>query len=158
GAQKYISYLKSTIDVNLDGMKIALDGAHGSTSSLAPFLFGDLEADTVTVGCNPNGYNINDDVGSTHPETLAQKGVEEECDFCLALDGDCDRLMANDENGDGGDGDQIMFIIRQAMSKNQELNNNMLVSTVMSNLGCYKSLENEGIQSNKTKGGDRYVV
>ena len=60
GAQKYLSYLKSTIDVNLDGMKIALDGAHGSTSSLAPFLFGDLEADTVTVGCNPNGYNIND--------------------------------------------------------------------------------------------------
>ena len=73
GAQKYLSYLKSTIDVNLDGMKIALDGAHGSTSSLAPFLFGDLEADTVTVGCNPNGYNINDHVGSTHPETLSEK-------------------------------------------------------------------------------------
>lgn len=158
GAQKYLSYLKSTIDVNLDGMKIALDGAHGSTSSLAPFLFGDLEADTVTVGCNPNGYNINDHVGSTHPETLSEKVVEAECDFGLAFDGDGDRIIAIDENGDIVDGDQIMFIIGQAMSKNQELNNNMIVSTVMSNLGFYKALEDEGIQSNKTKVGDRYVV
>ena len=158
GSQKYISYLKSTVDVNLDGMKIGLDGANGSTSSLAPFLFGDLEADTVTVGCNPDGYNINKEVGSTHPETLAKEVVESECDFGLAFDGDGDRLIAIDENGEIVDGDQIMFIIGQAMSKNRELNNNMIVSTVMSNLGFYKALENEGIQSNKTKVGDRYVV
>ena len=158
GAQKYISYLKSTVDVDLAGMKIALDGAHGSTSSLAPFLFGDLEADTVTIGCNPNGYNINQEVGSTHPESLAKVVVESECDFGLAFDGDGDRLIAIDEKGNIVDGDQIMFIIGQAMSKNQELNNNMIVSTVMSNLGFYKALENEGIQSNKTKVGDRYVV
>lgn len=73
GAQKYLSYLKSTIEVNLEGLKIALDGAHGSTAALAPFLFGDLEADTVTIGCNPDGYNINDETGSTHPQALAQK-------------------------------------------------------------------------------------
>src|SRR5699024_8838715 len=158
GAQKYISYLKSTIDVDLDGMKIALDGAHGSTSSLAPFLFGDLEADTVTIGCNPDGYNINEQVGSTHPETLAKTVVESEADFGLAFDGDGDRLIAVDENGDIVDGDQIMFIIGQEMAKNHELNDNMIVSTVMSNLGFYKALDEAGIKSNKTKVGDRYVV
>ncbi|MFY2828665.1 phosphoglucosamine mutase [Staphylococcus arlettae] len=158
GAQKYISYLKSTIDVDLDGMKIALDGAHGSTSSLAPFLFGDLEADTVTIGCNPDGYNINEQVGSTHPETLAKTVVESEADFGLAFDGDGDRLIAVDENGDIVDGDQIMFIIGQEMAINHELNDNMIVSTVMSNLGFYKALDEAGIKSNKTKVGDRYVV
>ncbi|MCU5746623.1 phosphoglucosamine mutase [Staphylococcus sp. SQ8-PEA] len=158
GSQKYLSYLKSTVDVDFEGMTIALDGANGSTSSLAPFLFGDLEADTVTVGCNPDGYNINAGVGSTHPEALAETVVEKECDFGLAFDGDGDRLIAVDEKGNIVDGDQIMFIIGQEMAKNQELNNNMIVSTVMSNLGFYKALEAEGIQSNKTKVGDRYVV
>ena len=158
GAQKYLSYLKSTIDINLDGLKITLDGANGSTSSLAPFLFGDLEATTVTIGCNPDGYNINDECGSTHPEHLAEQVVETESDFGLAFDGDGDRLIAVDEKGNIIDGDQIMFIIGQEMHKNHELNNNMIVSTVMSNLGFYKALETEDIQSNKTKVGDRYVV
>ncbi|HAR5786177.1 TPA: phosphoglucosamine mutase [Staphylococcus pseudintermedius] len=158
GAQKYLSYLKSTIEVNLEGLKIALDGAHGSTAALALFLFGDLEADTVTIGCNPDGYNINDETGSTHPQALAQKVVDNECDFGLAFDGDGDRLIAVDEKGQIVDGDQIMFVIGQEMAKNQELNDNMIVSTVMSNLGFYKALEAEGIQSDKTKVGDRYVV
>ncbi|EOD7884686.1 phosphoglucosamine mutase [Staphylococcus aureus] len=158
GAQKYLSYLKSTVDVNFEGLKIALDGANGSTSSLAPFLFGDLEADTETIGCSPDGYNINEKCGSTHPEKLAEKVVETESDFGLAFDGDGDRIIAVDENGQIVDGDQIMFIIGQEMHKNQELNNDMIVSTVMSNLGFYKALEQEGIKSNKTKVGDRYVV
>lgn len=158
GAQKYLSYLKSTIDVNLEGLKITLDGANGSTSALAPFLFGDLEADTETIGCSPDGYNINDNCGSTHPELLAEKVLETESDFGLAFDGDGDRLIAVDEKGNIIDGDQIMFVIGQEMHKNQELNNDMIVSTVMSNLGFYKALENEGIKSNKTKVGDRYVV
>ncbi|WP_049424763.1 phosphoglucosamine mutase [Staphylococcus warneri] len=158
GAQKYLSYLKSTVDVNLEGMKIVLDGANGSTSSLAPFLFGDLEADTETVGCSPDGYNINEECGSTHPQALAEKVLETGADFGLAFDGDGDRIIAVDEKGHIVDGDQIMFIIGQEMHKNQELNNNMIVSTVMSNLGFYKALENEGIKSNKTKVGDRYVV
>ncbi|BGE81862.1 phosphoglucosamine mutase [Staphylococcus petrasii] len=158
GAQKYLSYLKSTIDVDLEGLKIVLDGANGSTSALAPFLFGDLEADTETIGCSPDGYNINEACGSTHPEQLAEKVVETESDFGLAFDGDGDRLIAVDEKGNIIDGDQIMFIIGQAMHKNNELNNNMIVSTVMSNLGFYKALEHEGIASNKTKVGDRYVV
>ena len=158
GAQKYLSFLKSTVDVNLEGMKIALDGANGSTSSLAPFLFGDLEADTETIGCSPDGYNINENCGSTHPENLAKTVLETNSDFGLAFDGDGDRIIAVDENGQIVDGDQIMFIIGQAMHKNQELKKDMIVSTVMSNLGFYKALENEGISSNKTKVGDRYVV
>ena len=158
GAQKYLSYLKSTVDVNFEGLKIVLDGANGSTSSLAPFLFGDLEADTETIGCNPDGYNINEQCGSTHPEKLAETVLETGSDFGLAFDGDGDRIIAVDENGQIVDGDQIMFIIGQEMYKNQELNGNMIVSTVMSNLGFYKALEKEGIQSNKTKVGDRYVV
>ncbi|CAC6985862.1 Phosphoglucosamine mutase / FemD, factor involved in methicillin resistance [Staphylococcus aureus] len=153
-----MSYLKSTVDVNFEGLKIVLDGANGSTSSLAPFLFGDLEADTETIGCSPDGYNINEKCGSTHPEKLAEKVVETESDFGLAFDGDGDRIIAVDENGQIVDGDQIMFIIGQEMHKNQELNNDMIVSTVMSNLGFYKALEQEGIKSNKTKVGDRYVV
>ncbi|MBI5973777.1 phosphoglucosamine mutase [Staphylococcus caledonicus] len=158
GAQKYLSYLKSTIDVDLEGLKITLDGANGSTSALAPFLFGDLEADTETIGCSPDGYNINDNCGSTHPELLAEKVLETESDFGLAFDGDGDRLIAVDEKGNIIDGDQIMFVIGREMHKNHELNNDMIVSTVMSNLGFYKALENEGIKSNKTKVGDRYVV
>ncbi|MCE5091111.1 phosphoglucosamine mutase [Staphylococcus devriesei] len=158
GAQKYLSYLKSTIDVDLEDLKITLDGANGSTSALAPFLFGDLEADTETIGCSPDGYNINDDCGSTHPELLAEKVLETESDFGLAFDGDGDRLIAVDEKGNIIDGDQIMFVIGREMHKNHELNNDMIVSTVMSNLGFYKALENEGIKSNKTKVGDRYVV
>ena len=85
GAQKYLSYLKSTVDVNLEGMKIVLDGANGSTSSLAPFLFGDLEADTETVGCSPDGYNINEECGSTHPQALAEKVLETGADFWISI-------------------------------------------------------------------------
>jgi len=158
GGQRYLSFLKSTIEGDLEGLKIALDGAHGSTYSLAPFLFGDLEADTVTMGCNPDGNNINDGVGSTHPEALAELVVESGSDFGLAFDGDGDRLIAVDEKGQIVDGDQIMFILAQSMSKRGVLNDNMVVSTVMSNLGFYKALEDYNIQSDKTKVGDRYVV
>lgn len=158
GGNRYLSFLKSTIDGDLEGLKIALDGAHGSTYSLAPYLFGDLEADTVTIGCNPDGNNINDGVGSTHPDALAELVVESGSDFGLAFDGDGDRLIAVDEKGQIVDGDQIMFILAQAMKARGELKDDMVVSTVMSNLGFYKALEEHGIKSDKTKVGDRYVV
>lgn len=158
GGQRYLSFIKSTIDGDLEGLKIALDGAHGSTYSLAPYLFGDLEADTVTTGCNPDGNNINDGVGSTHPEALAELVVESGSDFGLAFDGDGDRIIAVDEKGQIVDGDQIMFILAQDMHNEGTLKDNMVVSTVMSNLGFYKALEAFDIKSNKTKVGDRYVV
>ncbi|HIV81698.1 MAG TPA: phosphoglucosamine mutase [Candidatus Salinicoccus merdavium] len=158
GGQKYVSYLKSTVEGDLEGLKIGLDGAHGSTHKLAPYLFGDLEADTVTVGTNPDGTNINEGVGSTHPEKLIELVQEEKCDFGLAFDGDGDRLIAVDENGNIVDGDKIMFIIAQYLKENDELKDDMVVSTVMSNLGFYKALKEHGLKSDKTKVGDRYVV
>ena len=97
GAQKYMSYIKSTVDGDLEGLKIVLDGAHGATYSLAPYLFGDLEASSETIGCKPDGYNINLNVGSTHPEELSNAVVEYEADFGLAFDGDGDRIIAVDE-------------------------------------------------------------
>jgi len=158
GGQKYLSYLKSTIDTDFEGLKIGLDGAHGSTYHLGPYLFGDLEADTATVGSNPDGTNINAEVGSTHPEKLQALVKEEECDFGLAFDGDGDRLIAVDENGEIVDGDKIMFILAQSLKEKGQLKDNTVVSTVMSNLGFYKAIEANGMKSDKTKVGDRYVV
>lgn len=158
GSQKYVGYLKSTVDEDLEGLRIALDGAHGSAHSIGPYLFGDLEADTVTIGCSPTGMNINDGVGSTHPERLVELVKEEKCDLGLAFDGDSDRLIAVDETGAIIDGDKVLFILAQYLKEEDKLKDNMVVSTVMSNLGFYKALEEADLKSNKTKVGDRYVV
>ena len=158
GGQKYLSYLKSTINNDFEGLKIALDNAHGATYSLAPYLFGDLEADTVTIGSSPDGLNINQNVGSTHPERLAETVKNEECDFGLAFDGDGDRIIAVDETGEIVDGDKIMFIIGKSMKEKGLLKHDTIVSTVMSNIGFYKAIEAAGLKSTKTKVGDRYVV
>ena len=113
GGQKYIQYLKQTVDEDFSGIHIALDCANGATSSLANHLFADLEADLSTMGASPNGLNINEGVGSTHPEVLGKFVVEKDADIGLAFDGDGDRLIAVDENGEVVDGDQIMYICRK---------------------------------------------
>lgn len=151
GAQKYISYIKSTVDGDLDGLKIVLDGAHGATYSLAPYLFGDLEATSETIGCKPDGYNINLNVGSTHPEELAKAVIEHGADLGLAFDGDGDRIIAVDDKGQIVDGDQIMYVLAEDMAQNGELKDNMIVSTVMSNLGFYKALEEKVLNLTKLK-------
>jgi phosphoglucosamine mutase len=158
GGQKYIQYLKQTVDEDFSGLHIALDCAHGATSSLAPHLFADLEADISTMGSSPNGFNINEGVGSTHPEALAAFVKEKGADIGLSFDGDGDRLIAIDENGDIVDGDQIIFICAKYMNKLGRLNNGTVVSTVMSNFGFYKALEANDIASKQTKVGDRYVM
>ncbi|MDF2947947.1 MAG: Phosphomannomutase [Bacillales bacterium] len=158
GAQKYMQYLKQTIDEDFSGIHISLDCAHGATSTIAPYLFGDLEADISTIGNNPNGLNINEGVGSTHPEALSAFVKEKGAHLGLAFDGDGDRLIAVDENGDIVDGDQIMFICAKYMNSVGKLKSNTLVSTVMSNLGFYKALEADGINSAQTGVGDRYVM
>ncbi|MDF1511400.1 phosphoglucosamine mutase [Robertmurraya sp. DFI.2.37] len=158
GGQKYLQFLKQTVDEDFSGIHIALDCAHGATSSLAAHLFADLEADLSTMGASPNGLNINAGVGSTHPEALAAFLKEKEADVGLAFDGDGDRLIAIDENGDIVDGDQIMFICAKYMHANGRLKHNTVVSTVMSNLGFYKGLEANEIKSVQTAVGDRYVV
>lgn len=158
GGQKYLQYLKQTIDEDFSGMKIALDCAHGATSPLATHLFADLEADVVTMGASPNGININEGVGSTHPEALAAFVKEKGADVGLAFDGDGDRLIAVDEYGNIVDGDQIMYICAKYLKEIGRLKQQTVVSTVMSNLGFYKALEAQGIQSVQTAVGDRYVV
>ncbi|RDU34866.1 phosphoglucosamine mutase [Neobacillus piezotolerans] len=158
GGQKYLQYLKQTVDEDFSGIHIALDCAHGATSSLATHLFADLEADLSTMGASPNGLNINAGVGSTHPEALAAFVKEKDADIGLAFDGDGDRVIAIDENGAVVDGDQIMYICGKYLKEQNRLKHSTVVSTVMSNLGFYKGLERNGIQSVQTAVGDRYVV
>ena len=158
GGQKYISYLKQTVDEEFLGIHVALDCAHGATSQLATHLFADLEADISTMGASPNGLNINEGVGSTHPEKLAAFLLERGADVGLAFDGDGDRLIAVDENGQIVDGDQIMFIIGKYLNTKGHLKQNTVVSTVMSNMGFYKALEENDMTSVQTAVGDRYVV
>lgn len=158
GGQKYLQYLKQTVDEDFSGIHIALDCAHGATSSLATHLFADLDADLSTMGASPNGLNINDGVGSTHPEALAAFLKEKGANVGLAFDGDGDRLIAIDENGNVVDGDQILYICGKYMKEKGRLKQNTVVSTVMSNLGYYKALEANGIASAQTAVGDRYVV
>ncbi|UOE55674.1 phosphoglucosamine mutase [Bacillus sp. CMF12] len=158
GGQKYLQYLKQTVDEDFSGIHIALDCAHGATSPLATHLFADLDADLSMMGASPNGLNINAGVGSTHPEALSAFVKEKEADVGLAFDGDGDRLIAIDENGDIVDGDQIMYICGKYMKEQGRLKQNTVVSTVMSNLGFYKGLEANGVESVQTAVGDRYVV
>src|SRR5699024_2817792 len=143
----YLSKLKETIDNDFEDINIALDSAHGATSSLAPHLFADFEADIHTIGNNPTGLNINDKEGSTNPEKLQELVVEKEADIGIACDGDGERLIAVDENGNVIEGDQIIFILAKYLNEKDLLNKNTVVSTVMSNLGFYKALEKNNISS-----------
>ncbi|WP_332634301.1 phosphoglucosamine mutase [Halalkalibacter flavus] len=158
GGQKYLQYLKQTVQEDFSGIHIALDCAHGAASSLAPHLFADLEADISTMGTSPNGININEHCGSTHPDALSAFVLEKGAQIGLAFDGDADRLIAVDENGEVVDGDKIMFICAKYMKEQGWLKHNTVVSTVMSNLGFYKGLEELGIEAKQTSVGDRYVM
>ncbi|WP_413376816.1 phosphoglucosamine mutase [Alkalihalobacillus sp. 1P02AB] len=158
GGQKYLQFLKQTVQQDFSGVHVALDCANGAASSIAPYLFADLEADISTMGTSPNGVNINEECGSTHPEKLAAFVVEKEAQIGLAFDGDADRLIAIDEKGNIVDGDHIMFICAKFMKEQGWLKHGTVVSTVMSNLGFYKGLEAEGIETKQTAVGDRYVM
>ncbi|EAV9867254.1 phosphoglucosamine mutase [Listeria monocytogenes] len=158
GKQKYIQYLKQTIENDFNGYHIALDCANGATAGLATHLFADLDADISSMGASPNGLNINDGVGSTHPEALASFVLDKKADVGLAFDGDGDRVIAIDEIGQIVDGDKIMFICAKYLREQGLLNNNTIVSTVMSNLGFYKGLKELEIEDVQTAVGDRYVV
>ena len=156
--QKYVQHIKQSISGDLSNIKIALDCANGATTGVAPFIFGDLEADIETIGCQPNGININDNVGSTKIETISEFVKENNVDVGFAFDGDGDRVLAVDAKGHVVDGDKIMFILAKHLKEQGELKDNMVVSTVMSNIGFYKAIEENGLQSVKTAVGDRYVV
>ena len=157
-SQKYVQHIKQSISGDLSNIKIALDCANGATTDVAPYIFGDLEADIETIGCQPNGININDNVGSTKIDTISAFVKENNVDVGFAFDGDGDRVLAVDANGNIVDGDKIMFILAKHLKEQGELKDNMVVSTVMSNIGFYKAIEENGLQSVKTAVGDRYVV
>ena len=157
GLRKYQEFLVST-GIQLEGMHVVLDTANGAASTSARQIFADLGAQLTVIGENPDGLNINDGVGSTHPEHLQEKVKEVGAAIGLAFDGDSDRLIAVDENGEIVDGDKIMYIIGSYLSSKGLLEKNTIVTTVMSNLGFHKALDTKGIQKEITAVGDRYVV
>ncbi|SYZ78212.1 phosphoglucosamine mutase [Trichococcus shcherbakoviae] len=158
GVLKYAQYLQTTIPDDLSGITVCLDAANGAASPVVNRLFADLETDFYTMGANPDGININKGVGSTHPDVLGKFVVEKKADVGLAFDGDADRCIAVDENGRIIDGDRIMFICGKYLKERNKLNQNTIVSTVMSNLGFHLAVEAEGMIALKTQVGDRYVV
>ncbi len=157
GRNRYIGYLISLATRSFKGKKIALDCANGSASSVAKAVFDALGADTHVIHNEPNGININDHCGSTHIESLQKYVVEEGCDIGFAFDGDADRCLAVDEDGNLVNGDQIMYVCGKYMKERGLLADDTIVTTVMSNFGLYKALDQEGIRYEKTKVGDRFV-
>ncbi|HFU3797316.1 TPA: phosphoglucosamine mutase [Streptococcus suis] len=157
GLRKYQQFLVST-GTELEGMKVVLDTANGAAATSARQIFADLGADLTVIAENPDGLNINEGVGSTHPEKLQELVKETGSQIGLAFDGDSDRLIAVDENGDLVDGDRIMYIIGKYLADRGLLAKNTIVTTVMSNLGFHKALDREGIEKAVTAVGDRYVV
>ena len=158
GLLKYSEFLQQTITGDLSGLSVCIDAANGATASSVNRLFADLETDFYTMGTSPNGLNINDGVGSTHPEKLAELVVEKNADAGLAFDGDGDRIIAVDERGEIVDGDKIMYICAKHLSENKRLKQDTIVTTVMSNLGFHKAVESVGLKDVITQVGDRYVV
>ena len=157
GRNRYIGYLISLAMYSFKGKKVALDCANGSSWNIAPHIFAALGAEVRVINNTPDGLNINLNAGSTHIEGLQKFVVDNHMDVGFAFDGDADRCMAVDENGNVVDGDKIMYIYARYMKERGKLVNNMVVTTVMSNFGLYKALEAAGIDSVKTKVGDKYV-
>lgn len=155
---RYADYLKTTVNRSFHGLKVVLDCAHGAAYELAPKIFRDLGAEVHTIGTEPNGRNINDHCGSTHPEKLKEEVVRMGADIGLSFDGDADRLIAVDENGAEVDGDYILSICGDAMKRAGTLKHGTIVTTVMANLGFFKGAEKLGIRTVQTAVGDRYVM
>ena len=157
GRNRYIGYLISLATHSFKGRKVALDCANGSASSVAKAVFDALGADTHVLSNTPNGYNINENCGSTHIEVLQDYVRNSDCEIGFAYDGDADRCLAVDSEGNLVDGDMILYLCGKNLKKKGQLQGNTIVTTVMSNFGLYKILEAEGISYEKTKVGDRYV-
>ena len=157
GRNRYIGYLISLALYSFKGVKVALDCANGSAWSIAPSVFRALGADVHVINDKPDGLNINRDAGSTHIEGLQKYVVENGCDVGFAFDGDADRCLAVDEKGQLVDGDKILYLFGSYMKEKGKLVNNKVVTTVMSNFGLYKALDEIGIEYAKTAVGDKYV-
>jgi phosphoglucosamine mutase len=156
--EDYVDFLKTTVDVDLTGIKLVLDCANGAAYKAAPKIFTELGADVHTICNTPDGTNINYNCGSTHPEKLQRFVTQIGADAGLAFDGDADRLIAVDQQGQLVDGDQVMVICGLDMKERCILKQNTVVATVMSNLGFEIALKNAGCSFIKTDVGDRYVL
>ena len=155
---RYIVHLLGTLPHRLDGLKVVLDCAHGAASGCSPQVFKDAGADVVVIGAEPDGLNINEGVGSTHLGPLKRAVLEHGADLGIAHDGDADRCLAVDHEGNEVDGDEIMAILAVALKAAGKLKDNVLVATVMSNLGLKIALREAGISLRETGVGDRYVL
>jgi len=154
----YVEYIISLNKVDISGLKVAIDCANGAASSIAPKLLDRFNVEYVSIFDHPNGININENCGSTHMENLSAIVKDTGYDIGLAFDGDADRMLAVDENGELIDGDQIMAVCALEMMKDKRLSKNTVVATVMSNLGLSIFAEEQGISLETTKVGDRYVL
>ena len=157
---RYIHFAKSTFpnDLRLDGMKVVVDCANGAAYQVAPEALWELGANLIQIGVQPNGLNINDKIGSTHPEALSAAVIEHQADIGIALDGDADRLIVVDEKGRVIDGDQLMATIAAGWARAGRLAGGGLVATVMSNLGLERHLNAQGLGLIRTAVGDRHVL
>lgn len=157
GRHRYIGYLMSLATRSFKNVKVGLDCANGSSYSVAKGVFDALGAKTYAISMEPNGININDGCGSTHIENLQKFVIENNLDVGFAYDGDADRCLAVDDKGEVIDGDAILYLCGCYLKEKGELNNNTVVTTVMSNLGLYKALDRAGISYEQTAVGDKYV-
>lgn len=157
-AHAYIEHLLTAVEVDLSGLRIAVDCANGAASDLGPQALRQAGADVVVINASPDGKNINDACGSTHPEQLQALTVASEADFGVAFDGDADRCLAVDHTGALVDGDQIMGVLALGMKRHGRLADDTLVVTVMSNLGLLIAMREAGIAIKQTAVGDRYVL
>ena len=160
GRFRYVERVKSSFprQMSLDGLKVVIDCANGAAHRVAPETLWELGAEVISTGVSPNGHNINDGCGSTHPEEAARLVVERGADVGICLDGDADRVILIDEKGRVGDGDQFMALMAARWAEEERLAGNALVATVMSNLGLERFLEAKGLRLERTSVGDRYVV
>ena len=160
GMYRYVERAKSSFPsgMRLNGMKVVVDCANGAAYRAAPEVLWELGADVIPVGVSPNGRNINDNCGSTHPQTAAETVVAHGADLAICLDGDADRIILVDEKGQVADGDQLMGLMAAGWAAEGRLAGNALVATVMSNLGLERFLNSLGITLERTAVGDRYVV
>jgi phosphoglucosamine mutase len=157
---RYVEYAKTTFPRGrrLDGLRVVVDCANGAAYKTAPEVLWELGAEVIAIGVEPNGHNINKECGSTHPEAARKRVRETRADIGICLDGDADRVVLVDETGAVLDGDQIMALIASRWALDGRLQGNALVTTVMSNLGLERHLNDQGIGLERTAVGDRYVV
>ena len=157
GRNRYIAYLATVVSKSFKGVKVLVDASNGAAYQISNNVFDILGADVEMMNNKPDGYNINLNAGSTHIEVLAQRVKEGDYDIGIAYDGDADRCLAVDEKGNIVDGDAIMYVFAKYLKQIDELSKNVLVTTVMSNLGLFKSLDESGIDYVTTQVGDKYV-